>query len=135
MPGGFQGEWPADAEEGFEPARTDFPEGEMPEMFGGEMPEDFDPSQMPQFPGGQELPEGFDSSQMGGGPGQRPEGMEDMTLPESFDDMELPEGFEGEMPAMPEGGFGGGSTAGEASTGFYMSDQVNAFSGVTPAES
>ena len=106
--------------EGFEP-------GNMPEM-----PEDFDPSQM--FDG--EMPEDFDPSQMFGGRGQRPEGG-DRKPPEGF------EGFDGEMPdgMEPPDGFdpsripgGQQPQTGEAQTGFYMNDKVNAFSGVTAAE-
>ena len=116
------------------PGGMPFQGGEMPE--GMEMPEDFDPSQFQggQMPGGfdpENLPEGFDPSQMGGGKGQRPEG----------GDRQPPEGFEGmEPPTMPEGfdpsQFGGGqqTQTGEAQTGFYMNDKVNAFSGVTAAE-
>ena len=118
-PGGFGG-GPGGMPEGFEP-------GNMPEM-----PEDFDPSQM--FDG--EMPEDFDPSQMFGGRGQRPEGG-DRKPPEGF------EGFDGEMPdgMEPPDGFdpsripgGQQPQTGEAQTGFYMNDKVNAFSGVTAAE-
>jgi len=133
-PGGFGGG----------PGGMPFQGGEIPE--GMQMPEDFDPSQfqggqMPegftpgQMPGGfdpENLPEGFDPSQMGGGKGQQPEG----------GNRQPPEGFEGmEPPAMPEdfdpsqlGGRGEAGSTGEAQTGFYMNDKVNAFSGVTAAE-
>ena len=126
---------------------------------GGEMPEDFDPSQFQggQMPEGFEPPADFDPSQMGGrGPGS--EGGENRTPPEGFDGqrpegMEMPEGFDpsqfqnGEMPEDfdpsqfangelsegfdPNRVFGG--QTGEAQTGFYMNDKVNAFSGVTAA--
>ena len=124
--------------------------GEMPE--GMELPEDFDPSQFRggQIPEGFEIPEGFDPSQMGGGRGQRPEGgRENGTPPEGFDgkrpeDMKMPEGFDpsqfqgGEMPEdFDPSQFGSrgnqNSASGEAQTGFYMNDKVNAFSGVTAA--
>ena len=114
-PGGFGGARPdGEMTEGFAP-------GEMREDFT--MPEDWDPEEMPEG--------GF-----GGGRGQRSEGgMEDMTPPKGFDG-EMPTLPEGET--MPEGGFGGrgmggrqsGGESGEASTAFYMSDMVNAFSGV-----
>ena len=114
------GEWPTDTER-TEPARTDFGEGEMPTM-----PESMEPGEMPEdftLPEGQTMPEDFDPGQMGGR-GQRPGS--------DGEDMTPPEGFDGEMP---EGGFGsrGGTQSGEASTAFYMSDMVNAFSGVTAA--
>ena len=125
---------------GFGPGGMGRPGG-MP-FQGGEMPEDFDPS---QFFGG-EMPEGFDPGQMGGR-GQRPEGGRDnMTPPEGFggnrpEGMEMPEGFDpsqfqrGEMPeGFDPGQFGGrgdrNTESGEAQTGFYMNDKVNAFSGV-----
>jgi len=105
--------------EGFDPSQ--FQNGEMPEGF--EMPEDFDPSQF--FGGGREdrtPPEGFDGERPEGK--ERPEGFD----PSQFQNGELPEGFD---PSQ-FGGFGNreGST-GEAQTGFYMNDKVNAFSGVT----
>ena len=129
------------------PGGMPFQGGDMPE--GMEMPEDFDPSQFQggQMPEGFELPEGFDPSQMGGR-GQRPEGDgENRMPPEGFggerpEGMEMPEGFDpsqfqnGEMPEGfdPASAFGSGnSAAGEAQTGFYMNDKVNAFSGVTAA--
>ena len=86
------------------------------------MPENFQPGQRPQgggFPEG-EMPEGFDPESMGGGRGQMPEGMEGMTPPE---------GFDGQMPGMFRE-----EAAGESSVEFYMSDKVNAFSGVKAAE-
>lgn len=111
---------------------------QMPEDFdssqfqGGQMPEGFTPGQMPGGFDPENLPEGFDPSQMGGGKGQQPEG----------GNRQPPEGFEGmEPPAMPEdfdpsqfGGRGEAGSTGEAQTGFYMNDKVNAFSGVTAAE-
>lgn len=151
---GFGGGMPG----GFDP--NNMPEGmEMPEDFdlsqfgeqmpeGGDfqviqfeiddLPEDFDPSQfggqitengefqMVPFEGG-EMPEGFDPSQFGGqrpeggegqfGGGKRPEGME------NFD----PQNMEGFDPGQFQGM---GGAEGEPSTEFYMSDKVNAFSGV-----
>ena len=100
------------------------------------MPEGFTPGQMPGGFDPENLPEGFDPSQMGGGKGQRPEGG-DRQPPEGF------EGFDGEMPdgMEPPDGFdpsripgGQQPQTGEAQTGFYMNDKVNAFSGVTAAQ-
>ena len=128
-PGGFGGR-PGGRPENFNP--ENMPEGfdpeNMPEGFGpGRMPESFDPENMP---------EGFDPSQMGGR-GPRPEG-EGRTPPEGFegfDPANMPEGTE--RPERPEGGFGGrgpgSAQAGEPSTEFYMTDMVNAFSGITSA--
>ena len=109
---------------------------------GGELPEDFDPSQLPegQMP---TMPEGMEEGRRP----EMPEG-EQPAMPEGWqpgDDMpegmELPEGFEpGEMPEgmeMPEGGFGGRGNrgempgeSGEANSQFYMQDKVNFFSGL-----
>ena len=112
--------------------------------FGGQRPEDFDPSQLPEdfdpnmIPEGLEAPEG---EQRGERP-QMPEG-EMPTMPEGFDPgqmKEMPEGFEpGQMPEgmeVPEGGFGGlgeftAAEPGEANAQFYMQDKVNFFSGLT----
>ncbi len=94
-----------------------------PEDFKGERPE---------------KPEGFE--------GERPEGFEgDRPMrPEDFEERDFP-GFGGhgerdgerpEMPPdMPEGfpGFDAKDASGESSTGFYMSDKVNSFSGVKDA--
>ena len=136
--------------------------GGFPGGFGGRGPQDFDPSQMPEgfepgrMPEGFEMPEGFDPSQRGERPdgfqpgqrGERPEGFE---MPEGFDPSQMPGGERGEMPegfdpsqfggrpqrgegmTPPEGMEGGASAEAEPSTGFYMSDKVNAFSGVTTA--
>lgn len=126
----FDREMPEDMET-FEAARTDFGEGEMPELPEGEtMPEDFDPSQMsggrgqgaqrPDGEGGMESmtpPEGFD--------GEMPTMPEGETMPEDFDPSQMSEGGRGGMGGM-------NAATGEASTSFYMSDMVNAFSGVTP---
>ena len=139
---------------GFGPGGMGRP-GQMPEGFDPEnmpdfenMPEGFTPGQMPGGFDPENLPEGFDPSQMGGR-GQRPEGdWENMTPPEGFDGqrpegMEMPEGFDpsqfanGELPEdfEPNSVFGGqAGENGEAQTGFYMNDKVNAFSGVTAAE-
>ena len=115
-------------------------EGFDPSQMNGEIPEGFDPSQMegnmPEdfiLPEGETMPADFEPTQMGGGRGQRPDGnMEEMTPPE---------GFDGEMPTMPEGGFGGrgqqggmqpGAQTDGSNTTFYMNDMVNSFSGLTP---
>ena len=112
--------------------------------FGGQRPEDFDPSQLPegmeqgerpQMPDGQqpsmpegEMPEGFE-------PGEKKqwmgvlEGFDPEQLPEDFDPSRLPEGVE-----MPGGGMGRWEITaadGEANTAFYMQDKVNFFSGLT----
>ena len=49
--------------------------GQPPQGFGGNMPDDFDPSNMPDFSGG--MPDGFDPNNM----------------PEGFDPANMPEGF------------------------------------------
>ena len=148
FPGGGFGGRPGGMEmpEGFDP-------GQMPEGFdAGQMPEGFDPSQMggrgqrpeggdftppegfegemPAMPQGGERPEmpsGFDPSQFQNG--ELPEGFD----PSQFQNGELPEGFD---PSQMEG-FGGwnadSASSGEASTDFYLSDMVNAFSGVVIA--
>ena len=94
----------------------------------GQMPEGFEPGQMP------EPPKGFDPVQMGG-KGPRPDGM---IPPDGFNGQrpELLEGEafpEGEIPQMPQNGFGSHSDApaGEPRTDFYMNDMVNFFSGIT----
>lgn len=115
---------------------------------GGEMPEDFDPTQM-QRPEGMELPEGFDPAQMGDV--QSPEGMEgvDPSQMQSPDGMELPEDFDpaqmegmtppdGEIPEQPAGGQGFGGRgqggmnmgSGEQSEVFTIAAGGNQFSGV-----
>ena len=128
------------------PGGMGFPGG-IPE--GMEPPEGFDPSRFRggQIPEGFEIPEGFDPSQRGDN-GQRPEGdRENMTPPEGFDGkrpegMERPDGFDpgqfqpGQMPeGFDPGAFSGNQAgeSGEPQTGFYMNDNVNAFSGVTAA--
>ena len=132
------------------PGGMNFPKGERPE--GMEMPEGFDPSQFQgEMPEGFEVPEGFDPGAMGDR-NQRPEGdRENRTPPEGFDPSqfqkgEMPEGFDpskfqnGEMPEDfdPSQFFGDrgdrNGADGEAQTGFYMNDKVNAFSGVTVAQ-
>lgn len=120
--------------------------GGMGGGFGGmpggmEKPEDFDPDSM-ELPEGMEIPQDFDPNAMGQ-PGQmEPPG--DGTPPEGFDpdDMdgrEMPEGME------KPGDFAPGSAAGTRPEGtpatedmadrdttlFYMTDKVNAFSGIT----
>jgi len=118
--------------------------GGMPGNFDPEnIPEGFEPGQMPEGFDTENPPEGFDPFRMGS-PGQRPEGM---TPPEGFDGEmpAIPEGMErpglsegetfpqGELPEMPQGGFGsrGNSSSGKSSTDFYMNDMVNFFSGVS----
>ena len=122
---------------------------------GGKMPEDFDPSKIPE---GMERPDGMEK-------GERPQHGEDfdmenlpegmknfdpsqfqmVEMPENFDPqnmpegMELPEGFDPSQ--MPQGGMGDGrgnrgdmnSETLQPSTEFYMQDKVNAFSGLTNA--
>ena len=126
-PGGFGGR----------PGGMNFPEGEIPE--GMEFPE----GKRPEMPEGMEPPQGFDPGQIGGGKDKRPEsGRENREPPEGFDGrihegMKMPEGLEpGQMPEgfEPTQMFGGGNgETGEAQTGFYMNDKVNAFSSVTAA--
>lgn len=93
---------------------------------GGRMPEgmEFPEGERPEMPGGRKPPEDFDSGNTdirGLKPGNR-------------EDRQPPEGFDGEMPEMPEGGFGEKNPgSAEASTDFYMNDKVNAFSGVMVA--
>ena len=82
-------------------------------------------------PGGQ-FPEGMEPGQFPEGmePGERPEGMEPGQFPERMEPGERPEGME------PGGQFPGDAAQGEtgpASTEFYMTDKVNAFSGVADA--
>jgi len=152
-PGGMGGPGGMNFPEGQMPEGMEPPEGFTPgEGFGGEkpegmeLPEGFTPGEGfgGNMPEGMELPEGFTPGEGFGG--NMPEGME---LPEGFDPgegfggekpegMEPPEGFEGGME--PSGGFGSGQfpggsgnqsgESGEARTGFYMNDKVNAFSGV-----
>ena len=92
----------------------------------GGMPEDSD-GQRPQ-PGDFTPPDG----DTGGQPPEKPDG----DAPGAPGDGTPPDG---ERPALPEGETmpdrqppeGGQNAAGEASTGFYMNDMVNAFSGIT----
>ena len=105
--------------------------GNMPENFDPQnMPEGFEPGRMPGNFNPENPPEDFDPSQMGGR-GPRPEGM---MPPEDFDGqrpegMEPPEGLD---PSRIPGGQQ--NQTGETQTGFYMNDKVNAFSGVTAAQ-
>ena len=111
-PGGFGGQRP----ENFDPSKV--PEGmqmgERPEKPEGEMPEGMEPPEGMEMDGRPEMPEGWE-------PGEMPEGME---LPEDFDPSQI-----------PEGGFGGkgqfSAQPGEANTSFFMQDKVNFFSGLT----
>ena len=110
-----------------------------PEGFNGEMPEMPEGMTFPEggFPGfAGQMPEGFDGKIPEGLDGKMPENFEGKR-PENFGG-QMPEGFKGERPEgfngqMPEGfpGRGERTPQGEASTGFYMQDMVNAFSGVT----
>ena len=102
------------------------PEGEMPEDSEGRMPDGFD-GEMPTMPEGETMPEGFTGR---GDRGQKPDGEmpEDFTMPEGET---LPEDFDpsqmGEMGQIPDSQ----QSSAADSTLFYMSDKVNAFSGVT----
>lgn len=89
--------------------------GQMPE--GMEPPEDFDPSQMNTPPEGMERPDRNE--------GQRPTGME------KPDNMELPEGME--RPDGMKGNPQGNRDPAAENTLFYLTDQVNAFSGIAIA--
>ena len=110
-----------------------------PEGLNGEMPEMPEGMTFPEggFPGfAGQMPEGFDGEITEGFDGKMPENFEGKR-PENFGG-QMPEGFKGERPEgfkgqMPEGfpGRGERTPQGEASTGFYMQDMVNAFSGVT----
>jgi hypothetical protein len=92
--------------------------------FGGPMPENFDPN---------DLPEGMENFQ----PGQRPEGMEKGEPPEMPENMAPPEGMEnfepGEKPLGMEfpSKFERKDQVSDANTDFYMQDKVNFFSGLT----
>jgi hypothetical protein len=94
--------------------------------FGGPMPENFDPN---------DLPEGMENFQ----PGQRPEGMEKGEPPEMPENMVPPEGMEnfepGEKPQGMEfpGEFKQKGQGGDTNADFYMQDKVNFFSGLTEA--
>ena len=130
--------------------------------FGGDMPEDFDPDNMPEGMGGfapgqkpedmedfnrGQKPEGmenFNPGQMGGNfdpgqfqNGQMPEGMEPPKGMENFDPSqfqngEMPDGFTMQQGGMNFGSFSADAD-GEANTLFYMQDKVNFFSGLTKA--
>lgn len=90
--------------------------GRMPEGERPEMPEGFTP------PEDGEMPEGFTSPENG----EIPEGF---TPPE---DGEMPEGGKGQRPDGMQGGQRPGQAAeGSGNSLFYMTDKVNAFSGVT----
>ena len=98
------------------------PDGEKPEAPDGErQPGDFTP---PDGDSGNQPPEKPDGD-TGAQPPEKPDG--DGTPPD------------GERPTLPEGETmpdrqppeGGQNPTGEASTGFYMNDKVNAFSGIT----
>ena len=94
---------------------------DMPQ--NGELPEGFDPSQMPgepdgEMPGMGELPEGFDPSQMQGGfTGEMPEG---------FDPAQMPGGFPGQSSGgaetTPSGDPGASDNTGSSENGNRPSD-------------
>ena len=97
--------------EDFDPEQLpeDFQPGKKDEGFGGHRPEDF------TLPQGETLPADFDPNAFGGGK----------------DGMQPPEGFAGETPPMPQDRPGSmGAAPGEASAEFYLTDKVNAFSGI-----
>ena len=144
-PGGFiGGQRPGEMPQDFDPsAFENFQPGQMPENFDREnfQPGNFDPENLPEgftFPDGMtppdsERPEGRPSS----GDGKMPEGGfggERPGMPKDFDPSSFEDFQPGQMPPDSEGvpGFGR-QTSGEPSTEFYMSDKVNAFSGVKPA--
>ena len=111
-PGGFGGQRP----ENFDPSKVleGMQMGERPEKPEGEMPEGMEPPEGMEMDGRPEMPEGWE-------PGEMPEGME---LPEDFDPSQIPEGGfdgKGQFSAQP----------GEANTSFFMQDKVNFFSGLT----
>ena len=89
----------------------DFP-GELPD--GMKLPENFDPNAMPNRPDGMNPMEKPDWNN-----GQMPEGMEP------------PEGMA--KPDRMDGNRQTDSNAGDKQTLFYLTDQVNAFSGITTA--
>ena len=97
----------------------------MPGGFGGQMPEGFEPDQMPEG-----MPGGFDRGQMPEGMpggfdrGQMPEGM-----PEGFEPGQMPEGFEpGQMPGGGRGGRDFGKTNAEnAVTEFEIKEGGNMY--------
>ena len=105
--------------------------GMMPQM-----PDGFDPSQMPEMPGGGGFPDDFDFSQMPGG----------MPMPEDFDPSQRPGGMAGaegfDPNRMPEGGRGpggmggfpgwGSGEAGEQSEVFSVADGGAMFNKVAP---
>lgn len=89
------------------------PGGGRPDGQPGQPPEGMEPGQMPE----------------GAKPGQPPEDMEPGTFPN-----ERPEGREPGVAPGQQPGDQAQTAAGPASTAFYMTDEVNAFSGVTDAE-
>ena len=74
----------SDSSKGSKSGKPSFGGGQPPQGFGGEIPEDFDPSNMPDFGG--EMPEGFD-------PGNMPDFGGEM--PEDFDPSNMPDGMQG----------------------------------------
>ena len=99
-------------------------DGARPHDFDSERPEGFD-GEMPTMPEGETMPEGFEGRGDRGqkGDGEMPELPEGETLPADFDPSEM-----GQIPGTQ------GQSGTTDSTLFYMSDKVNAFSGITTIE-
>ncbi|MBP3673265.1 MAG: carbohydrate-binding domain-containing protein [Oscillospiraceae bacterium] len=99
-------------------------DGTRPDDFDRERPEGFD-GEMPTMPEGETMPEGFEGRGDRGqkGDGEMPELPEGETMPADFDPSEM-----GQMPDTQ------GQSSANDSTLFYMSDKVNAFSGITAVE-
>ena len=99
-------------------------DGTRPDDFDSERPEGFD-GEMPTMPEGETMPEGFEGRGDRGqkGDGEMPELPEGETMPADFDPSEM-----GQMPDTQ------GQSSATDSTLFYMSDKVNAFSGITAVE-
>lgn len=129
---------------------TDGDLGDMPEGRGFGAGDGFDPA----TGGAPDGADGFDGAPdggqrggagMGSGAPEPPDGMDGTGAPEPPEDadgVDAPAGREGQdgagaqngQPEPPDGAVGStASSAGEASTEFYMQDKVNAFSGVAAA--
>ncbi len=97
-----------------------------PEMPNGEIPADFDPSNMPEGqPGGNrpEAPEGFDPANMPQfDPSNMPKDFEPGQMPEGFDPSQMPMGF-------PGGGFDENTPQ---SVEFVVSADSRVYSGIAP---
>ncbi len=74
----------SDSSKGSKGGKPSFGGGQPPQGFGGEIPDDFDPSNMPDFGG--DIPEGFDPSNMPDFGGDMPDG---------FDPSNMPDGMQG----------------------------------------